>query len=157
MACGSGESAPHILHLDSRQKWWLSSPKEGAHSIQRLNGPQNWSGCFRLKQDAPASNQTQIMWCPAHSLATSLCKINVCKINKESKNTCQTTKLSSLPPPLSGNSLQGIYRPLAYTCSIFFKCSCFSQHIPVVVWMSMFITYAPFMKGEISETTQIQN
>jgi len=114
MACGSGESAPHILHLDTRQKWWLSSPRERAHSIQRLNGPQNWSRCLGLKQDAPASNQTQIMWCPAHSLATSPCKINACKINMESKNTCQTTKLSSLPPPLSGTSLQVIYRPLSY-------------------------------------------
>lgn len=112
MACGSRKSAPHILNLDTRQKWWLSCPRERAHSIQRLNGPQNWSGCFGLKKDALANNRTQIMWWPAHSLVTSPCIINACKINKESKNTCQTTKLSSFPPPLSGTSLQGIYRPL---------------------------------------------
>lgn len=73
---------------------------------------QNWSGCFGLKKDALANNQTQIMWWPVHSLVTSPCIINAWKINKESKNTCQTTKLSSFPPPLSGTSLQGTYRPL---------------------------------------------
>lgn len=131
MACGSGESAPHNLNLDTRTKWWLSSPRERAHSIHRVNGPQNWSECLGLKQDASVSNRTQIMWCPAHSLATSPCIINACKINKESKNTYQTTKLSSLPPPLSGISLQGIYRTLVLcmfhllhmlTCSIFCTC-----------------------------------
>jgi hypothetical protein len=84
MACGSGEPAPHNLNLDTRKKWWLSCPREEAYSIHRVNGPQNRSGCLGLKQDAPASNKTQIMWCPAHSLATSPCTISACKINKES-------------------------------------------------------------------------